>query len=198
MKRLILTLVALAAVLPAWTQGLSGEDRALLESLSRKSASITSFTCQFRQVREVAILSEPAVSTGEMVYRNDGQVMWRYAEPERYQMAFTGKDIRISGDKGTRVLSYSDNPSLSQLRDILLGIMRGDQLADSGRFEMAVSRSDKVIRVRMVPLKRQLKRFFTELELTFTPEDLLVSSFMMKDKDGGTTTLHFTDRIVEP
>lgn len=172
-------------------------DKDIIAALMKKAGEMKEFSAKFRQVRKVALLTDEVVSTGEMQYRNDGRIMWRYTSPKKQQIAFSAKDIRITEGTQTRILALDDNPYLGQLKDLLMGLMSGKQLDADGRFAVKAVKNDaKLITLSMTPVQRQLKKFISEVTITFTAPDSTVSEVVMKEPDGSSTTITFTDRKV--
>ena len=172
-------------------------DKDIIAALMKKAGEMKEFSAKFRQVRKVALLTDEVVSTGEMQYRNDGRIMWRYTSPKKQQIAFSAKDIRITEGTQTRILTLDENPYLGQLKDLLMGLMSGKQLDADGRFAVKAVKNDaKFITLSMTPVQRQLKKFISEVTITFTAPDSTVSEVVMKEPDGSSTTITFTDRKV--
>ena len=172
-------------------------DKDIIAALMKKAGEMKEFSAKFRQVRKVALLTDEVVSTGEMQYRNDGRIMWRYTSPKKQQIAFSAKDIRITEGTQTRILTLDENPYLGQLKDLLMGLMSGKQLDADGRFAVKAVKNDaKLITLSMTPVQRQLKKFISEVTITFTAPDSTVSEVVMKEPDGSSTTITFTDRKV--
>ncbi|MGM9749347.1 MAG: outer membrane lipoprotein carrier protein LolA [Candidatus Cryptobacteroides sp.] len=197
MRRLYIigALLFLPLFLSAQTQ--NPQEQELLRKIAETSSAMTSFSADFKQVREVSLLDEPAVSTGQMQYRNDGRILWRYITPSAYQIAFTPTEVRINKGTDSQVMGLDDNPFFGQLRTLLLGIMTGEQLTGDGKFQISIVRINPEIVVRMVPLQRQIKRMFSEMLISFSPENYVVSNVVMKETDGSSTTIIFSSVKVE-
>jgi len=166
----------------------------VLKRIVEASAAIESFSCDFRQVRELAILSEPDVSEGMMQYNRSGTIVWRYTSPSAYQVSFTKDAVLITRDGQIQSMSFSDNPYLGSLRELLLGIMGGGEFAPDGQFQVTVTQYEPETVVSMVPVRRQLRRLFSEIVISFSARDHLVSQVALKDADGGSTTISFTNQ----
>lgn len=172
-------------------------DKEVIAALMKKAGEMKEFSAKFRQVRKVALLTDEVVSAGEIQYRNDGRIMWRYTSPKKQQIAFSAKDIRITEGTQTRIMALDENPYLGQLKDLLMGLMSGKQLDADGRFAVKAVKNDaKFITLSMTPVQRQLKKFISEVTITFTAPDSTVSEVVMKEPDGSSTTITFTERKV--
>ncbi len=195
MRRLYIILTSL--LLPFFLSAQTQDSQELLRKIAETSSAMTSFSADFKQVREVALLDAPAVSTGQMQYRNDGRILWRYITPSAYQIAFTPTEVRINKGGESQVMGLNDNPFFGQLRTLLLGIMSGEQLTGDGRFQISIAQTNPEIVVRMIPVQRQIKRMFSEMLISFSPENYVVSTVVMKETDGSSTTIIFSSVKVE-
>lgn len=195
MRRLYVILTSL--LLPFFLSARTQDSQELLRKIAETSSAMTSFSADFKQVREVALLDAPAVSTGQMQYRNDGRILWRYITPSAYQIAFTPTEVRINKGGESQVMGLNDNPFFGQLRTLLLGIMSGEQLTGDGRFQISIAQTNPEIVVRMIPVQRQIKRMFSEMLISFSPENYVVSTVVMKETDGSSTTIIFSSVKVE-
>ena len=195
MRRLYVILTSL--LLPFFLSAQTQDSQELLRKIAETSSAMTSFSADFKQVREVALLDAPAVSTGQMQYRNDGRILWRYITPSAYQIAFTPTEVRINKGGESQVMGLNDNPFFGQLRTLLLGIMSGEQLTGDGRFQISIAQTNPEIVVRMIPVQRQIKRMFSEMLISFSPENYVVSTVVMKETDGSSTTIIFSSVKVE-
>lgn len=198
MRKFVLAIFfALVAPVLVQAQALPSSDKELLELIAGKSASLSSFSADFIQEREVTILTDKQISRGHIQYRNDGRILWRYDSPSSYQMAFTTEDIRITRDGKTEVTSLSENPLMAQLRKLLLGVMSGEKITETDGFDVTVQRGAKEIVMSLVPKQRQLRKLFSSMEMRFTTADLLVSGIVMNEPDGSSTSITFTNRKAE-
>lgn len=194
MKKIFLILLAVASSLPLLAQGTG--DAAVLERLARKSAGLESFSASFVQTARSPMLKEPVVSKGEMQYRKDGRIMWRVTSPGSFQLGLTNDNIVITRGGTSETISYSDNPLYLQVKNLLMGLMSGEQLSGGGRFELSLTTGKEGTSVTMVPVQRQLKKMFSSFVISFTPDDI-VKQVVMNESDGGSTTIVFDDRKVK-
>lgn len=197
MKIMKKTLLALVLFVPILCFAQTPQEKAVLQKIAEASASIESLSCDFTQVRKVSILNGEEVSTGALQYRREGQLLWKYITPSQLQIAFTDDAVIISRGTNTQVMDIASNPFYGQIKDLLLGLLRGEQLlATGGRFGISVKESGSEVLVKLVPTARQLRKLFTNIELTFNASDYRVKSFVMNEQDGSSTAISFTSTKV--
>lgn len=191
------TLLALLLFIPILCFAQTPQEKAVLQKIAEVSASIETLSCDFTQVRKVSILNGEEVSTGKLQYRREGQLLWKYITPSQFQIAFTDDAVIISRGTNTQVMDIASNPFYGQIKDLLLGLLRGEQLlATGGRFEISVKESGSEVQVILAPVARQLRKLFTDIELTFNASDYRVKSFVMNEQDGSSTAISFTSTKV--
>lgn len=193
MKKLISVITFVLLSVFSFSQERLAQEQ-VIQKLISTSKSIESFSSDFTQVRDVAILSEPAISKGLFQYRKDGRILWRYLSPTAYQVAFAKDEMLITRDGKTDSINFSENPYMGQLRELLLGLMSGQQFEPNSQLKVSVVSYAPDIVVSMVPLQRQLKKFIKEIEISFTSKDYLVSKVTLRNTDDSTTTIIFSNR----
>ena len=196
-KMLAITFLALvmsaAGGSAAAAQSLPSGSRALLEEIARRSAAVESFTCRFVQIQENPMLKEPSVSSGDMEYRNDGHVTWRYTSPKLYQIAFTPGSVVVSSQGSRRTIDLESNPQYAKMKDLLFGIIDGSGLVSPEGFSVSVSRSGDTITVDMLPERRQLKKLFAKVTVLFAADNCMAREFIMEEADGSRTSITFSN-----
>lgn len=197
MKRCLVILSLILLVVPISAQTLSSHDTEVLQKIAKASADVKLLACDFKQVREVSIINDPEVSTGQMEYRSEGKILWKYLTPSAFQIAITQDEMVITRGTERRAIDLGSDPILNQVKELLLSILRGEQLTGAGRFQVSLTETPSETTVKLVPIPRQLKKLFSEIEITFKSKDYRVSAFQMKEQDGSTTKITFTTRKVE-
>ncbi len=61
----------------------------VIKKVQEQQHKVTTLQADFRQEKELALLSKPEVSTGKFVYGKPNNVLWSYDAPKRVQMLIT-------------------------------------------------------------------------------------------------------------
>lgn len=190
MKKVPIIAIALLLVIGIVFAGTRavGQD-AIVESVSKACANMQSMKCDFSQVRTVALMDEPQVSAGRMLYKQPSALKWIYTEPSGY--SYTIKDDRISIETGDGVTEIgSDAGRMFQgLAGIILGCMSGDNLKDSRMFQVTATSQDGEWVIVLIPQRREMKRAFSEIVMVFDPDTSLLKRMVMNDQSGGSTEI---------
>src|SRR5512140_614200 len=61
----------------------------VIKKVQEQQHKVTTLQANFRQEKELALLSKPEVSSGKFVYEKPNNVLWSYDAPKRVQMLIT-------------------------------------------------------------------------------------------------------------
>jgi outer membrane lipoprotein-sorting protein len=79
---------AAVAVAPMHAAGVTLDT--VIRKVQEQQKKTSTLQADFRQEKELALLSKPEVSTGTFIYAKPNNVLWNYAAPKRVQMLITG------------------------------------------------------------------------------------------------------------
>ena len=178
---LIALIFSLPAAFPV-SQELPPDMRAALKEVS-------TLTCDFQQEREVSVLTEKGISRGRLVYQKDVALLWQYNMPDHSGFIFRNNELVLLGKDGKPVADNGAGGLFRHIGNIILMGLNGDILDENDDFmTQYVSESD-YIHVKLVPIKREMKRILTELELFFRKEDYMIQTVVIHEASGDKTTV---------
>lgn len=181
MKRILLILLLLSSFGPLRAQDADALKRRIVEAGNR----ITGITCDFVQTRQSALLSEKAVSSGKMVYRNPEYLEWAYVKPSPRTFVYDGAADPSGKDK-----------VFKDLARLIVSSITGGNIAAEAAFRTEAVLDGGDILVTMTPLKRDLKRMFTSLVLRYQADTLDATRFEMNEASGDVTVIEFKNSQV--
>ena len=176
MKRILPVLLLLLSLLPLRAQDSDALKRRIVEA----GKNITGITCDFVQTRQSAMLAEKAVSSGRMVYRSPEYLEWSYLKPSVRQFVFDGAAAEAGKDK-----------MFKDMARLIVSSIAGGSLADEATFRAEVQASGGDILVTLYPLKRDMKRMFTSIQLRYKSDTLEATRFEMNEASGDVTLIEF-------
>ena len=176
MKRILPVLFLLVAFLPLRAQDSDALKRRIVEA----GKKITGITCDFVQTRQSAMLAGKAVSSGTMVYRSPDYLEWSYLKPSERKFIYDAAAAEAGKDK-----------MFKDLARLIVSSIAGGSLADEAAFRAEVQVSGDDILVTLYPLKRDLKRLFTTLQLRYKSDTLEATRFEMNEASGDVTLIEF-------
>jgi outer membrane lipoprotein-sorting protein len=191
-------LFALASLLPAGAGAQAflpvadGEERVVRERIAEASREMVSLTCDFKQTKELSILDEKMLSVGRLYYRQANRLRWEYLSPYRYTFILNDKKILMEAETSRNVIDVQSSNLFQEIVRIMMSSINGDGLADIRSFTAAYYRGEGAWRVTLVPVRREIKKIFSLIELTFNTNDYTVDSVRMEEPNGDATFIELS------
>lgn len=184
MKRLLLTIVALACILPLRAQvsvALEGAKRAEVIAAILKANDIRTESLKFDFVmtRHSALLAEPLVSRGHAAYSYPDKVRWEVVSPKPSVFEFNGGEV-------------TDRRQQAMLRNVNKISEKG--LINEEDFTVTVYADPSQWQVDMVPLRRDLSQLFSRITLLADPRDGGLRAILLTGTDGDLTEIRITKK----
>ncbi|MFA5302104.1 MAG: outer membrane lipoprotein carrier protein LolA [Bacteroidales bacterium] len=174
-------LFCLSAIFPG-TQDFPPDMRTALKE-------VNTLTCDFQQEREVSVLTERGISRGTLVYRKDVALLWQYNMPDRSGFLIRNNELVLLGRDGKPVDDNGTGGLFRQIGNIVLMGLNGEILEENEDFKPQYVNDGDYLHVKLEPLKQQLKRIFSELELFFRKEDYMIQTVVIHEVSGDKTTI---------
>jgi len=195
MKRslLILALIALNLLGGSGMAIAQADDNsAIMESIVKAGRDMKSMKCTFVQTVSSTLLQEKQMSEGSILYLPESRLRIAYTKPDAYAISIEDGRMSMTRDGATHEVQGTQNRIFQGIATMVMGFMNGDALTDSKLFNSSVSVQDGSWVVRLDPRRKDLKRLFSAVVLTFDPSTSLLRSMEMIQSDGGSTGIHIT------
>lgn len=166
-----------------------------LDTLLHHMASTRGVVAEFREVKTLALLSEPITSRGTLYFQPPDRFVRTTREPAATRLALVGSRMRFEDATGASQLDLADDPVARQFADNLMALWQGDQarLAKLYRldFEAEAERWQLLLEPRDAPLDRFIERIrlsgdgraMREMELIEVDGDRTLTFFEKSDVD---------------
>lgn len=185
----VLLFFSLASAFPAW--GMEA-----LETLRRRAESLESVRADFVQESSIPLFAQPVLSSGRFVFKRPASLRWEYINPIR-------EGFVLNGDKGFRWDNNSPaRKPFSPGKDPLAAIIARQMIAwitydleSIGREYSIQSLPGPDMRLRMTPLRNDVRGVITAIIITFTPEGP-ASLVEIREAAGGGTSIRFSNTVV--
>lgn len=190
MRRLlnILMLVSVMAML-SWGNTHAQTSDEIIQKVIDAGRSMGTMKCTFTQTFTSPMLENPSVSKGKILYFSDSKLKIEYTEPEVYSIRLLDGKVILSGKDGDNELGLIANRIARGITTMMMGLMKGDELADKKAFTNKARLEDGKWVIDMTPRRADLKRMFSRVVLVFNPETLLLISMDMLQEDGGSSLI---------
>lgn len=137
---------------------------------------ILNLNADFRQEKEISIMSETQVSTGHLTYKAPDYLRWEYTTPTALVWEVDGKKGNVS-------------PQVRRMIELIMRSISGEYLTTNDDF--LVEQQGAVY--TLVPKKREIKQLFTSIVITLDPSTGVAKEVVMTEKNGDTTRIRFSN-----
>lgn len=189
MKRIyvIITVVVLLAAVGVWAVPFSGaqDEDAMIESIVKACGEMNSMKCDISQTRRVPLMDEPQESSGTMIYIRPSRFCLNYTQPFEWKLKVDGDNVMT----GTETADGDAGRLFKGISGMILGCMSGDMLKDKRTFKVTVTDEGSEWKALLVPLRRDMKKMFGQIELGFDPQTHLLKRLTMEEAGGGSTEI---------
>ena len=200
MKKLIVILMMTVLWLSASAQTLKKatpeQSKKMLETVGKATASVKSIQCDFTQVRQSAMLKEKMTSKGKMSFSGKN-LKWEYTEPNKFALVVKEENgqqqVYIQQDGKTRKADGQSGQLFKGIAQIVMGSVTGTALSDNGDFTVEMFTQGDQWVAKLTPKQAKLKKMFTSIHLYFNEKHNAVTKVEMKEANGDTTTITFTN-----
>lgn len=161
---------------------------AMLQQIAVASAGMSSLICDFEQTKVTSMLSNALVSTGKMYYRRESCLRWEYAPPAEYTFVMNGKSALMLA-QGKRIGDPKMSRFFREVTGLMVSGVSGSGLGDTQRFDVACYERAAQWEVVLTPRKKELKKMFASITLTFNLKDYTADRIELKESNGDVTTI---------
>ena len=189
MKRIFVIVTGLILLMTAGVSALTytaqqTEDE-MIESIVKASSNITSMKCDIAQTRRIPLMDEPQKSSGTMIYIKPSRFSLDYTEPFAWKLKVDGDNIIM----GTESAEGEAGRLFKGISSMILGCMSGEMLKDKRTFRVTVTDEGDQWKALLIPVRRDMKKMFGQIELGFDPDTRLLRRLLMEDAGGGSTEI---------
>ena len=155
-----------------------------------------SIQCDFTQVRQAAMLKEKMTSKGKMSFSGKN-LKWEYTEPNKFALVVKEENgqqqVYIQQDGKTKKADGQSGQLFKGIAQIVMGSVTGRALSDNGDFTVEMFTQGDQWVAKLTPKQAKLKKMFSSIHLYFNEKHNAVTKVEMKEANGDTTTITFTN-----
>jgi outer membrane lipoprotein-sorting protein len=166
----------------------------LIEKLNAKAQSISTFQCEFKQVKYLAYLDVSVESSGKFTLKKKNQVRWEYIEPYKYVLVIKDGKMSIKDFEGNKDLKQKGNKFLEHLNELVESLFLGN-IGINQDFKKEFFENDLSYNLTLTPKLSQTKNDFKQINIYFEKFNLEVTGIKITESSGDFTSLLFKNRI---
>ena len=189
MRKITVIVIGLVLLLTvgtgAVTLNLQQTEDEMIESIVKASSDINSMKCDITQTRHVPLMDEPQKSSGTMIYIKPSRFSLDYTEPFEWKLKVDGDNVMM----GTESADDEAGRLFKGISSMILGCMSGEMLKDKRTFKVTMTDVGGEWKALLIPVRRDMKKMFNQIELGFDSETCLLKRLLMEDAGGGSTEI---------
>lgn len=168
----------------------------MVETVNKATATVKGIQCDFTQVRQSAMLKEKMTSKGKMSFSGKN-LKWEYTEPNKFALTVKEENgqqqVYIQQDGKTKKADAQSGQLFKGIAQIVTGSVTGTVLSDNGDFTVEMYTQGDQWVAKLTPKQAKLKKMFSSIFLYFNDKHSAVTKVEMKEANGDTTTITFTN-----
>ena len=170
-----------------------------LDRVEKESATVNSFSCDFKQVRHLAIFPSPVEFSGRLILARPDRLRWEFREPLPSVLVLNGKKgFKCSGEGPVREFRLDTDPVMRVVATQLWAWTSGSyrQLGDAFNFELMPGPV-----LSLQPLQAGATSFIDRIRVVFEPGSFQPVEVEIREPGGeDRTVIHFSDyrRNIDP
>lgn len=135
---------------------------------------ILHLSADFRQTKQSVMLVDEQVSVGHLTYRAPDYLRWEYTSPIQLVWELDGEKSNVS-------------PQVKRLLKLIMQTIACDKLQPTDDFEVSVKNGV----YHLLPKNRELKQFFTNIQLEIDSTTKVAKKVILTEKNGDVSTIVF-------
>ena len=194
-KKMFVAALCAALALPAAAAKVSdpGSLDEVIKHVQEQQRKTTTLQADFRQEKELALLSKPEVSTGTFVYSKPNNVLWTYAAPKRVTMLITNGKLTTFYPE----LNKAETLDVTRFEDRIFKYMGAtgaiDELARYFDFTFTNKPSEPVYVLDLKPKTGAVAKRVQRIKLWIDKKSYLTTKIEYVEGDGDITRYEFTN-----
>jgi len=194
-RKTIVAALCAAMALPMFAAKVAdpGSLEEVIKKVQEQQRSTNTLQADFRQEKELALLSKPEVSTGTFVFSKPNNVLWTYDAPKRVQMLITNGKLTTFYPE----LNKAETLDVKRFEDRIFKYMGAtgaiDELARYFDFTFTNKPSDPAYVLDLKPKTGAVAKRVQRIKLWIDKKSYLTSKIEYVEGDGDITRYEFTN-----
>ncbi len=191
MKRIVtICLVIMACISNAVAAPISAaQQKEVIAKINKATSGLKSMSCSFTQTKHLSLLSDKMVSEGKMSYKQPNKLRWEYTSPYQYLFIFNGTKVYVGNKSRKDVIDTNSNKLFKEVARIMMSTVTGTALSNVADFSVSVEDGKTSWNVTLIPKKKEMKKMFTRIVLSFSKSDLMISEINLHEKNNDRTNI---------
>lgn len=189
-KILSILLFSLLCSVASMAAGLTPQkQQEVISRINKATSGLKSMNCTFIQIKYLSLLSDKMVSEGKMYYKQPNKLRWEYTSPYQYLFIFNGTKVYVGNKSRKDVIDTQSNKVFKEVARIMMSTVTGTALSNTADFSIDVDNTNTSWKVTLVPKKKEMKKMFNKIELSFMKSNLMIEEINIYEKNNDRTNI---------
>ena len=156
----------------------------------KASQATQSIQCDFTQTKNLSMLSDKIVSTGQFWFKRENKVRMEYKKPTYYLLVINGSNIKTKDGSKENKVSSKSNKMFDQVNKMMIDCVQGTILTNTN-FTTAIFENPSSYLVQLTPTSKNLKGIFKTIDVIVDKKDYSATGLEMMEQSGDNTVITF-------
>lgn len=188
----LLAAIILSTSLYAQPQGYKTVDdsKSFQSALNNANRSLTNIASDFRQVKNMTLLSEKIRSSGKFYFMKEDKVRIEYTVPYYYLMVMNGNKMLVKDEQKTSRINTGNSKMMQSVNRVMADCMRGTVFTNPD-FKTTVYQGAKQFLLSLTPVSIEMGKLFTRIDVYLDKSSFDVARLVLTEKGGDYTDMDF-------
>ncbi|MFD1709262.1 LolA-related protein [Ottowia flava] len=175
----LVTVMASSAALAEW------DIPALMQQLAKHPSGRATFT----ETKTLAVLEQPVVSSGELVYSPPDRLEKHTLKPAPESLVIHGNDLTVVRDGVKRQLRLPQYPEVLAFVEALRGTLVGNRALLEQHYALSLSGTERKWQLALTPLDDRTRRWVKQIKVAGTDKGVNTVETLQADGDKSLITV---------
>jgi outer membrane lipoprotein carrier protein len=192
MKRIVFAMYILTLVFSADAEEFTAveNEQEFRQQYRHISEQIETLEADFVQEKKIQFLDNTLHSSGRMIFKNDNRLKIEYFKPNDFVFALYDGKITVKNGAHKSSVMATHNRLFEQISRITMYAING-KIFESKEFGATIFENDNRFMIVLVPKSKELKQYYTTLNLYIDKRTFMIEKTVMKETSGDETTMCF-------
>jgi len=171
------------------------DEAAFKQKLAESSRATNSIKSNFTQEKNLSLIEEKVISRGTFLFKKENKVRMEYTQPFKYLLIINGDKVIIKDQQKSNSFSAGSNKLFSAINNIIIDCVKGTAL-ENKNFTHKLFSGEKNYLIQLSPVKKDLKEFFTSINIYLDKNDYSVANIDMIEPSGDNTFITFINKSI--
>lgn len=165
--------------------------------IEKTVSGVKAVASEFRQERRLAMLKEPALSSGRFYYEKPDKLRWEFIDPVPSGFLVNGKLAKQwkGKDNPGEAFDIQQNPVIRLIVDQIVAWTKADFVWIEQRYSIAVVKDNPIV-LKLIPRSSKEKKYIDYLLISFEIDTEYVNAVEIIERGGDSTSIKFVHMVV--